>query len=95
MEGAVKPHEAPGSQQEVDPGEESLLSALPPPPPFAVVVTDLCIDAPVPQWTVPLAIPITVPRWLQARLQKGEGAVPKALVRDVNVDIVPGEVLAM
>ncbi|GJN93059.1 hypothetical protein Rhopal_006104-T1 [Rhodotorula paludigena] len=95
MEGAVKPPEAPGSQQEVDPGEESLLSALPPPPPFAVVVTDLCIDAPVPQWTVPLAIPITVPRWLQARLQKGEGAVPKALVRDVSVDIVPGEVLAI
>ncbi|GAA5832082.1 hypothetical protein JCM11251_002811 [Rhodosporidiobolus azoricus] len=80
------------SPADVDP---SLLSALKPPPPLAVAVQCLTIQAPVPQWKIPLAVPITVPGFIQRRMQKGEAAVPKELLRAVTVDVKPGEVLAI
>lgn len=77
------------------PASDSLLSTLPPPQPFAVVVRDLAIVAPPAQWSLPLAIPITVPRFVQRRLQKAEALEGKELLRNVNSDIAAGEVLAM
>ncbi|GAA5921109.1 hypothetical protein JCM3775_004094 [Rhodotorula graminis] len=85
------------TDQAIDDAHEpsSLLARLPPPPPYRVVVRGLSIQAPVPRWTVPVAIPFTVPRWVQRRLQKGGEAVPTELVRNVSVDIAAGEVLAL
>lgn len=77
------------------PTSDSLLSSLPPPQPFAVVVRDLAIVAPPAQWSLPLAIPITVPRFVQRRLQKAEALEGKELLRNVDLDIAAGEVLAM
>ncbi|BGP42824.1 ATP-binding cassette transporter snq2 [Rhodotorula kratochvilovae] len=73
----------------------SLLAQLPPPTPFRVRARNLSIQAPVPRWVVPLAIPFAVPRWIQRRLQKGEQAVPTELVRGVSLEIAAGEVLAL
>lgn len=85
------------ADQAIDDAHEpaSLLARLPPPTPYSVLVRDLSIQAPVPRWLVPVAIPFTVPRWVQRRLQKGDEAVPTELVRSVSVDIAAGEVLAM
>ncbi|GAA5902258.1 hypothetical protein JCM8208_007242 [Rhodotorula glutinis] len=85
------------TDQAIDDAHEpsSLLARLPPPTPYHVVVRGLSIQAPVPRWTVPVAIPFTVPRWIQRRLQKGGEAMPTELVRNVSVDIAAGEVLAL
>ncbi|BGP02838.1 ATP-binding cassette transporter snq2 [Rhodotorula toruloides] len=88
---AEKPPDRPGEV----PASDSLLSSLPPPQPFAVVVRDLAIVAPPAQWSLPLAIPITVPRFVQRRLQKAEALAGKELLRNVNLDIAAGEVLAI
>ncbi|BGP27054.1 ATP-binding cassette transporter snq2 [Rhodotorula toruloides] len=77
------------------PTTDSLLSSLPPPRPFAVVVRDLAIVAPPAQWSLPLAVPIIVPRFVQRRLQKTEALEGKELLRNVNLDIAAGEVLAI
>jgi hypothetical protein len=66
-----------------------LYSSLPPPLPIAVRVRGLTIQAPVAKITLPL-VPIEVPRW-----KKGDGAVPKELVRRVSATVEPGEVMAM
>lgn len=63
--------------------------------PLGVRVSQVTIVAPVPQWSIPLAVPITVPRFVQRRLQKGQAMEPKELVRDVNLEVQPGEMLAM
>lgn len=63
--------------------------------PVAVRVSDATIAAPVPQWSIPLAVPITVPRFVQRRLQKGKQLEPKELVRNVNLEVKPGQMLAM
>ncbi|GAA5875055.1 hypothetical protein JCM3774_003416 [Rhodotorula dairenensis] len=63
--------------------------------PVAVRVIDATISAPVPQWSIPLAVPITVPRFVQRRLQKGEQVAPKELVRNVNLEVQPGQMLAI
>lgn len=73
---------------------ESLLSALKAPPQYRIEVRDLNIDAPPPAWTIPLAIPITVPSSLQRRLQKGV-TEPRELLRHASLTVHPGEVLAM
>ncbi|GAA6063063.1 hypothetical protein JCM10212_003008 [Sporobolomyces blumeae] len=86
-------HASSGEVEDLAAADPSLLSQLNPTP-YACVVDDLTISAPVPQWTIPMAIPITVPRWVQRRLQKDE-AVPKTLVRNVDLDVKPGEVLAI
>lgn len=77
---------------------DSLLSTLRQPPPYSVSVTDLTIAAPVPAWTIPLAIPITVPKRVQKLVmgrKRREQTVPKELVRMVNLTIRPGELCAM
>ncbi|GAA5828021.1 hypothetical protein JCM3770_002793 [Rhodotorula araucariae] len=73
----------------------SLLTQLVPPPPYRVRVRNLSVQAPMPRWVVPLAIPFAVPRWVQRRLQKGDGAGPTALVRGVSLEIAAGQVLAI
>lgn len=86
---------SPGSTTVEPPSTSSLLAALQPPP-FQCSVTNVTISAPVPQWTIPMAIPIVVPRWVQRRLQSKSGAPsPKEIVRGVNLDVKAGEVLAM
>ncbi|GAA5939117.1 uncharacterized protein JCM15063_004431 [Sporobolomyces koalae] len=75
--------------------DESLLSKLQPRP-FQCYVSNLTIAAPVPPWTIPMAIPITVPRWIQQRIQRNDDkAVPKEIVRGVNLEVKAGEVLAI
>lgn len=77
---------------------DSLLSTLRQPPPYSVSVTDLTIAAPVPAWTIPLAIPITVPKRVQKLVmgrKRREQTVPKELVRMVNLTIRPGELCAI
>ncbi|KAG0658490.1 hypothetical protein C6P46_005733 [Rhodotorula mucilaginosa] len=63
--------------------------------PVAVRVSDATIAAPVPQWSIPLAVPITIPRFVQRRLQKGKQLEPKDLVRNVNLEVKPGQMLAI
>ncbi|GAA5883094.1 hypothetical protein JCM16303_006086 [Sporobolomyces ruberrimus] len=70
------------------------------PQPFQCSVTNLTLSAPIPPWTIPMAIPITVPRWIQERVQKrrrgGEDRpVPKEIVRGVNLQVKAGEILAI
>jgi hypothetical protein len=74
----------------------SLLGSLRPPDPYAVTVSNLTIAAPLPACTIPRAVPITVPKAVQRRMMKGkDAAVPKELVRGVNLQVGAGEVLAM
>ncbi|CDR35783.1 hypothetical protein NBRC10512_006151 [Rhodotorula toruloides] len=94
VQDAMAAEKSPHKPGEV-PASDSLLSSLPPPQPFAVVVRDLAIVAPPAQWSLPLAIPITVPRFVQRRLQKAEALEGKELLRNVNSDIAAGEVLAI
>ncbi|GAA5992258.1 hypothetical protein JCM10908_001843 [Rhodotorula pacifica] len=63
--------------------------------PVAVRVINATISAPVPQWSIPLAVPITVPRFVQRRLQKGKQLEAKELVRNVNLQVEPGQMLAI
>lgn len=63
--------------------------------PVGVRVDGVTVAAPIPQWSIPLAVPITVPRFIQRRLQKGQAIEAKELVRDVHLDIEPGQMLAM
>lgn len=67
------------------------------PPPFSVRVANLNVVAPVAAWSLPLAVPITVPRSIQRRMMKGKesAAVPKELIRGVNLSVQPGELAAM
>ncbi|CEQ39426.1 SPOSA6832_00937 [Sporobolomyces salmonicolor] len=74
--------------------DESLLAQLRPPAPYAIVVSGLTITAPIPRWTIPMAVPVTVPMWAQRRLQRTQ-PLPKELVREVNLEVNPGEVLAI
>ncbi|GAA5912086.1 uncharacterized protein JCM6883_007106 [Sporobolomyces salmoneus] len=83
------------SSSPLDSTSTSLLASLQPQP-FQCLVSTLTISAPIPQWTIPMAIPITVPRSIQKKLQKGnESAVPKEIVRAVNLEVKAGEVLAI
>ncbi|GAA5886465.1 hypothetical protein JCM6882_001645 [Rhodosporidiobolus microsporus] len=87
---------SPGPDQPGHPQDDpSILSSLKPPPAVAIVVRGLSIQAPVPELTIPLAVPIKVPRFIQRRLQKGEAAVPRELLREVSMEVRPGEVLAI
>ncbi|GAA5959155.1 hypothetical protein JCM21900_001409 [Sporobolomyces salmonicolor] len=74
--------------------DESLLAQLRPPAPYAVVVSGLTITAPIPRWTIPMAVPVSVPMWAQRHLQRAQ-PLPKELVREVNLEVNPGEVLAI
>ncbi|GAA6030923.1 hypothetical protein JCM8097_008938 [Rhodosporidiobolus ruineniae] len=85
-------HAAPAREA---PDEPSLIAQLPRPKPVAIQVRNLTIQAPVPQVTIPLAIPIAVPRFVTHRLKKGGEAVSKELVRGVSLRVEPGEVLAI
>lgn len=73
------------------------LSSLRPPPPYSVFVTNLTIIAPVPPVTIPLAVPIPIPGFISRRLgPRSRGAdPPRELVRSANLQVEPGEVLAI
>ncbi|SCV69195.1 BQ2448_2215 [Microbotryum intermedium] len=70
------------------------LAGLPGPESYTLSVKSLSIVAPPPEWSIPLAIPITVPRSVRKHLDKGKGSVAKELLRNVNVEVRAGEVLA-
>ncbi|SGY73967.1 BQ5605_C005g03332 [Microbotryum silenes-dioicae] len=70
------------------------LAGLPAPESYSLSVKSLSIVAPPPEWSIPLAIPITVPRSVQKRLNKSKELLAKELLRNVNVEVRAGEVLA-
>lgn len=75
---------------------DSILSTLKPPPPYSVSVHDLTICAPVIPWTIPLGVPVPVPAFIRRAIKgKDNDEIPRELVRSVNLQVVPGEVLAM
>ncbi|GAA5870410.1 hypothetical protein JCM8547_004025 [Rhodosporidiobolus lusitaniae] len=74
------------------PGESSLLASLPPPLPLVVRVKGLQVQAPVPQWQLPL-VPVEVRK--PKRFMKDGEEVPTELLRGVNLEVKPGEVLAI
>ncbi|SCZ97266.1 BZ3500_MvSof-1268-A1-R1_Chr4-2g07098 [Microbotryum saponariae] len=71
------------------------LAGLPAPESYSLSIKSLSSVAPPPEWSIPLAIPITVPRSVQKRLNKGKELVAKELLRNVNVEVRAGEVLAL
>ncbi|KDE04252.1 hypothetical protein MVLG_05280 [Microbotryum lychnidis-dioicae p1A1 Lamole] len=71
------------------------LAGLPAPESYSLSVKSLSIVAPPPEWSIPLAIPITVPRSVQKRLNKSKELLAKELLRNVNVEVRAGEVLAL
>ncbi|KII94351.1 hypothetical protein PLICRDRAFT_132994 [Plicaturopsis crispa FD-325 SS-3] len=75
---------------------DSILSTLKPPPPYSVSVHDLTICAPVIPWTIPLGVPVPVPAFIRRAIKgKDNDEIPRELVRSVNLQVVPGEVLAI
>ncbi|KAK4057385.1 ATP-binding cassette transporter snq2 [Microbotryomycetes sp. JL221] len=84
--------------------QDGALYDLARPEPYRVVVEDLTIAAPAPAWTIPMAIPITVPRMIQDRIQahqrKKHGSdrhipQPTILVNEASLTVEPGQMLAI
>ncbi|QRV93619.1 ABC transporter [Ceratobasidium sp. AG-Ba] len=70
-----------------------VLQTLPPPPAYNLRVDGLTIAVPPPRQSLPLPIPVSLPRWMTKSTDGDDG--PKTIIRDVSLRCDSGEMMAI